>query len=321
MPRGEEIKSAKKDLFDRIIQVYPRLSPKKRRVADMIMRDYKNIFLMTAREIAEKCGVSEPTIIRFSVDLGFSGYADFLHYMKALLHTELTSSERLTHTRPVSDEGSTIQRYCRNAIANLQNMLASITEEEFRKIARTIFDAERVYVVGYRASATLAYHFGYLLKKVREDVTVDTSLSWELTDALNEGPPNTLMVVLAFPRYPRRTIEMMKYAKQCGVRTIGISDTPRSPIVTLSDQYVIIDIEGVSFVDPFGHIIVFLGALVHEIAFLDNHKAMRCMSKFDRGVEKANEFYREDDVDQRLTYRTDAPQITSLWPQKEDRRS
>ncbi len=321
MPRGEEIKSAKKDLFDRIIQVYPRLSPKKRRVADMIMRDYKNIFLMTAREIAEKCGVSEPTIIRFSVDLGFSGYAEFLQYMKALLHTELTSSERLTHTRPVSDEGSTIQRYCRNAIANLQNMEDSITEEEFRKIARTIFDAERVYVVGYRASATLAYHFGYLLKKVREDVTIDTRLTWELTDALNEGAPNTLMVVLAFPRYPRRTIEMMKYAKQCGVRTIGISDTPRSPIVTLSDQYVIIDIEGVSFVDPFGHIIVFLGALVHEIAFLDNQKAMRCMSKFDRGVEKANEFYREDDVDQRLTYRMNKAQITSLWPQKEDSRS
>ncbi len=314
------MKSAKKDLFDRIIRIYPRLSPKKRRVADLIMRDYKNIFLMTAREIAEKCGVSEPTIIRFSVDLGFSGYAEFLQYMKALLHTELTSSERLTHTRLVSDEGSTIQRYCRNAIANLQNMLASITEEEFRKIARTIFGAERVYVVGYRASATLAYHFGYLLKKVREGVIIDTNLTWELTDALNEGGPNTLMVVLAFPRYPRRTIEMMKYAKQCGVQTIGISDTPRSPIVTLSDQYVIIDIEGVSFVDPFGHIIVFLGALVHEIAFLDNRKAMCCMSKFDRGVEKANEFYREDDVDQRLTYRTDAPQITSLWPQKDDSR-
>ena len=320
-PRGDEMKSAKKDLFDRIIRIYPRLSPKKKRVADMIMRDYKNIFLMTAREIAEKCGVSEPTIVRFSVDLGFSGYAEFLQYMKALLHTELTSSERLTHTRPVSDEGSTIQRYCRNAIANLQNLVASVTEDEFKKIARTIFDAGRVYVVGYRASATLAYHFGYLLKKVRDAVAVDTSLSWELTDALNESPPDTLMVVMAFPRYPRRTIEMMKYARRCGVQTIGFSDTPRSPIITLSDQYVIIDIEGVSFVDPFAHIIAFLGALVHEIAFLDNQKAIRCMSKFDRGVERANEFYREDDIDQRLAYRMNAPQITSLWPQKEDRRS
>ena len=78
------MKSAKKDLFDKIIRVYPKLSPKKRRVADLIMNDYKNIFLMTAKEIAEKCDVSEPTIVRFSVDMGFSGYAEFLQYMKGV---------------------------------------------------------------------------------------------------------------------------------------------------------------------------------------------------------------------------------------------
>lgn len=315
------MKSAKKDLFDKIIHIYPKLSPKKRRVADLIMNDYKNIFLMTAREIAEKCDVSEPTIIRFSVDMGFSGYTEFLHYMKGLLHTELTSAERLTRASRKLDEGTTIQRYCQNAIHNLQNLMTSVSDAEFKKIAHTIYQADRVYVVGYRASATLAYHLGYLLKKVRENVVIDTDLSWELVDALNECGQNTLMVIIAFPRYPRRTIEILKYAKQCNAQTIGLSDTPKSPIIMLSDQYVIIDIEGVSFVDPFAHIIAFLGALVHEIAFLDNEKAMRCISKFDSGVKAANEFYTEDEIDQRLAYRLNRPQITSLWPQKEDKLS
>jgi len=315
------MKSAKKDLFDKIIQVYPTLSPKKRRVADLIMNDYKNIFLMTAREIAEKCDVSEPTIIRFSVDMGFSGYAEFLQYMKGVLHTELTSAERLTQTSRKRDGGNTIQRYCQNAIHNLQNLMSSVSEPEFKKIARTIYQSDRVFVVGYRASATLAYHLGYLLKKVRENVIIDTDLSWELMDSLNEGGKNTLMVSIAFPRYPRRTIEILKYAKKCKVQTIGLSDTPKSPIITLSDQYVIIDIEGVSFVDPFAHIIAFLGALVHEVAFLDNKAAMRCISKFDSGVKTANEFYTEDEIEQRLAYRLDRPKMTSLWPQKEDKLS
>jgi len=315
------MKSAKKDLFDKLIRIYPKLSPKKRRVADLIMNDYKNIFLMTAREIAEKCEVSEPTIIRFSVDMGFSGYAEFLHYMKGVLHTELTSAERLTLTSRKPDEGTTIQRYCQNAIHNLQNLMTSVSEPEFKKIARSIYKADRVYVVGYRASATLAYHFGYLLKKVRENVTIDTDLSWELMDTLNECGRNTLMVVIAFPRYPRRTIEILKYANRCNVQTIGLSDTPTSPIITFADQYVMIDIEGVSFVDPFAHIIAFLGALVHEIAFIDNEEAMRCISKFDSGVKAANEFYTEDEIDQRLAYRLTRPQITSLWPQKEDKLS
>ena len=287
----------------------------------MIMNDYKNIFRMTAREIAEKCDVSEPTIIRFSVDMGFSGYTEFLQYMKGLLHTELTSAERLTRTSRNFDDGTTIERYCQNAIHNLQNLMTSVSDAELKKVARTIFQAQKVYVVGYRASATLAYHFGYLLKKVRDNVVIDTALSWELMDALNGSDKGTVMVIIAFPRYPRRTIEILKYAKQCRVRTIGLSDTPKSPIITLSDQYVIIDIEGVSFVDPFAHIIAFLGALVHEIAFLDNEAAMRCISKFDSGVKAAKEFYTEDDIDQRLAYRLNKPQITSLWPQKKEKLS
>lgn len=311
--------SAKKDLFDKIIQIYPRLSPKKKRVADLIMNDYKNVFFMTAREIADRCDVSEPTVIRLSADMGFSGYAEFLQYMKGLLHTELSSAERLRHASRNRDEGTTVQRYCRNAILNLQNLMNALPDTDFKKIARTIFQAEKVYVAGYRASATLVYHFGYLLKKVRENVVLDTNLSWELIDALNESSPKSLMIAMAFPRYPLKTIEILKYARQCNMQTMGISDNARSPIVTLSDQYVILDIEGVSFVDPFAHIIAFLGALVHEIASYDKEETMRRLLKFDSGVRTAREFYSEDDIDQRLAYRLNRSQITSLWPQKEDK--
>lgn len=308
--------SAKKDLFEKIIRVYPSLSPKKRRVADLIMKDYKKIFLMTAKEIARECQVSEPTIIRFASDLGFSGYAEFLQYMKGLLHTELTSVDRLKRTKHQADNGSTLKRYCQNAIRNIENLVNTISEKELKKIARTLHKAETVYVVGYRASATLARHFGYLLKKIRENVFIDTSLSWDLIDSLNGRGKSILLFVIAFPRYPRRTIELMEYARKCNVQIIGLSDNPRSPIITLADEYVIIDIQGVSFIDPFSHIIVFLSALVHEITFLDNEKAMAALSGFDRGVEVANEFYSVEGDEETLKYRMNGSYLTSLWPQK-----
>lgn len=310
------MKSAKKDLFERIMKIYPTLSPKKRRVADLIMRDYKKIFLMTAREIATECGVSEPTIVRFSVDLGFSGYAEFLQFMKGLLHTELTSAERFAKASKKGKTGTTIQRYCRNAVRNLENLARSISDTELKRIARAVFRAGTVYVVGYRASATLAYHFGYLLKKIRKNVFIDTNLSWELTDMISEADKSTLLFVIGFPRYPRRTIEILKYARKCKVKTIGLSDNPRSPIVTLADEYVIVDIEGVSFIDPFAHVIVLLGVLVHEIAFLDNQKAMNRLSRFDEGVKKTNEFYSVEASEENLEYRFDSPYVTSLWPQR-----
>ncbi len=316
---GYPMKSSQKDLIDKIIRVYPTLSPKKKRVADLILEDYKNIFFKTAREIAQECQVSEPTVMRFVIDLGFSGYTEFLQYMKVQFRVELTSVDRLTKASFQHEKGATLQKYCENAILNLQNLMNSVSETEFKQCAHAINDADCVYVVGYRASGTLAHHFGYLLSKIREDVTTDTNLSWELMDSLNsisKKNKSALMIVIAFPRYPLKTIEIIKYAKKCNVKVLAISDNPRSPVITLADQYFIIDFEAVSFVEPFAHIIAFLGALVHEVTFLDNSKATACLANFDRGTKVSNEFFVGVNASQIFEYKLDGSKLESLWPQK-----
>jgi DNA-binding MurR/RpiR family transcriptional regulator len=239
---------------------------------------------------------------------------EFVQYMKGLLHMELTSVERFLKTSQQTTETATLERYCRNAIGNLENLMNSVSDIELKRTAKTIYRAETVYVVGYRASATLAYYFGYLLKKIRENVVVDTTLSWETKDLISRGGKSSVLFAIAFPRYPRRTIELLEYAKKYRVKIVGLSDTPKSPIITLSDQYIVIDVEGVSFIDPFAHIIAFLSALIHEITFLDNDKAMECLSKFDESVKKGDEFFSEDGVGEKKTDKYDEDSLISQWP-------
>ncbi len=315
--------SAREDLFNKIIKVYPRLSPKKRRVADYIIKDHKKVFLMTAREIAEECQVSEPTIMRFANDLGFSGYIDFVHYMKGLLHIELTAVERLQKASRQPSEFDTLNKYSQNAIRNIENLRNNISEKDLKKVAKTIFKAETVYVVGYRASAALAYYFGYLLKKIKNNVFLDTSLSWNIRDLIIRNGKSRLMFVIAFPRYPRKTIELMELAAKYGVKIIGLSDTPKSPIITLSDQYIIIDLESVSFIDPFGHIMTYLAALIHEITFLDNKKAAEYLSKFDDGMRISDEFYSDSSTTSMGQDEPNQSYLASFWPQteKDDQRA
>ncbi len=307
--------SARKDLFEKIIKVYPQLSPKKRRVADLIIKDYKKVFLMTAKEISRECNVSEPTIIRFANDLGFSGYMEFVQYMKGLLHIELTAVERLQKASRQTDQMNTLERYCQNAIQNTENLRNSISAGDIKKVARTIYRAETVYVVGYRASAALAYYFGYLLKKIRNNVFLDTSLSWDIMDKIVRNGRHNVMFVISFPRYPRKTIDLMKLAKKYKVKIVGLSDTPKSPVIMLSDQYIIIDLESVSFIDPFSHIMTYLAALVHEITFLDNTKAIECLSKFDDGARISNEFFTEEGINQKENRKPDAKYLTEYWLQ------
>ena len=285
--------TVKKELIEQIIRLRPTLSPKKRRVADFMMEDYKRLFLMSAKEIARKCEVSEPTITRLLMDLGFSGYGEFEQYLKGLLRIELTSVERLLKAERQGEQTSTLTAYYRNTLLNLENMMKSISEQELKSLAGLIFEAESVLIAGYKASATLALYLGYLLKKVKAGILIDTSYAWDNLDHIALHGPSTLLVVIAFPRYPQRALELVQYAKQHDSRVFCLTDNLKSPLVNLADQYLVIDMEGISFVDPFSHIITFLGALVLEIAYIDKDATAKRLSKIEDGARRRRDFFTE----------------------------
>lgn len=288
------IETVKKGLFEQIVRIRPSLSPKKRRVADFMIEDYKRLFLMSAKEIAQKCQVSEPTITRFVMDLGFGGYGEFEQYLKGLLRDELTSVERLLKVDQETKATTTLNAYSQNTVMNLENMMNSVPEAEIKNLARMIFQATTVMVAGYKASTALAFYLGYLLKKIKEGVMIETVYSWDNLDYIAVHGKSLLLFVIAFPRYPMRAIEIIEYAKQYQARIICLSDSLKSPIINLADHYVVIDMEGFSFIDPFSHIVTFLGALVHEIAYMDKDATAERLSRIEDGVRRRQDFYSEE---------------------------
>lgn len=286
--------TAEKAFFSRIAKAYPELSAKKKRVADFILEDYKKISLMTAKELAIQCQVSEPTIIRFAVSLGFSGYLEFSRHVKDMVQMKLSSVDRLLNATRHSDEITTLEKYCKNAIDNLENLMESVSSTELQTIAREIYQAQNVYVVGYRASAVPASYFGYFLNRIRENVITDTTLSWEINDSIAHNSETSIIFVVTFRRYPRKIIEFLEYAKKYNIKIISLSDSLKSPVINLSDQYVVIDLKGISFVDPTAHVITYLGSLIHEITLIDTKKVMKSLEKFEEQVKIGNEFIIND---------------------------
>lgn|GEM_PF-424833 len=291
------IETVKKELFERIIRIRPDLSPKKRRVADFMMEDYKRLFLMSAKEIARRCQVSEPTITRFVMDLGFSGFGEFEQYLKALLRIELTSVDRFLKTGATADQSGTLNEFHQNTIMNLENMLNSISERELIELAQKLFAAKKIMVAGYKLSAALAIYFGYLLKKIKSGILIDTVFAGDNLDSIALSDDEMVLFVIAFPRYPTRAVELVEYAKKYKTRIICLTDSLKCPLVNHCEAFILIDMEGHSFVDPFAHIIAFLGALIHEIAQIDKPGTAARLSRIEEGVHRRQDFFLEEDTE------------------------
>ena len=60
--------------------------------------------------------------------------------------------------------------------------------------------------------------------------------------------------------------------------------------------------------------IVYLSALIHEITFLDESKAIRYLAKFDEGVKVGNEFYTDDGIEEETPEQDHMSYLSGFYP-------
>ena len=66
-----------------------------RLIAQYILASYDKAAFMTASKLGKTVGVSESTVVRFAVDLGFDGYPSMQKAMREMVLNRLTSVQRI----------------------------------------------------------------------------------------------------------------------------------------------------------------------------------------------------------------------------------
>ena len=73
----------------------PTFSKGQRRIAAYITESYDKAAFMTASRLGKAVGVSESTVVRFAVDLGYDGYPSMQKAMREMVLNRLTSVQRI----------------------------------------------------------------------------------------------------------------------------------------------------------------------------------------------------------------------------------
>jgi DNA-binding MurR/RpiR family transcriptional regulator len=212
------------DLFQRV-----RLTPTQRRIAHSLLRHADSAAYLSAAEVAALAQVSQPSVSRFAMALGFDGYPALRRWLRELAPTGGTRSTTV---------GNEIQGALRAEAENLHGLADQLANLDRITAAGSLLAASRpLLVLGLRAAAPLAAYFTYFAAKVLPDVrALDTggSLLYDRLDQARAAGA-TAMLAIVLPRYPRESIDAVREAQQIGLSVVVISDSPISPVAEHAD--------------------------------------------------------------------------------------
>ncbi len=253
------------DMINRLNLSGKKLSKGHNMLAKYISDHYEKAVYMTAAMLGEMVGVSESTVVRFAVALGYEGYPQFQKALQELARHKLTAQQRFEMFEDLNTE-NTLHTVLKADMLNIRNTIEEIDEKAFQKVVDTVLHAKKVYIVGLRSSALLAQFFGYYLNYILDDVRIVALNVTDVYESISKIKKEDVLVGISFPRYSRRTLDAMRYAKKLGAQVVGITDGEMSPLHSAADVCLSAKTDMASFVDSFAAPISVVNALIVAMA-------------------------------------------------------
>ena len=200
-----------------------------RLVADYVVKNYEQIPFLSITALAQNCGVSEKTVVKFCNSLGFEKFTEFKRTFSAYAQSKLIITNKLS-SAPAPD-GDVFERTMRQDISAIEKtMTLPENREALSDAARRILAAKRVYVTGGRASAALAALLASMLRYLGLQVQELLPGACDYYDRLMTVRPDDLVITICFSRYTAQIAEGAAFLHAHDVPIVLMTDLEPSPL-------------------------------------------------------------------------------------------
>ncbi|MDJ0460400.1 MurR/RpiR family transcriptional regulator [Streptomyces sp. H27-C3] len=206
-----------------------RLTPTQRRIAHCMVRKAADVPFLSSVELAELAGVSQPSVTRFAVALGFDGYPALRKHLREVAPTGPSGGE-VTYNE--------YQQAVQAEIENLRHLAELLADPRPVEQAGRLLAASRpLPVLGLRAASSQARGFAYFAAKVHPDVRLldegGTMLADRIDAARRAGA--SALLCFALPRHPKEVLDALAYARDQGLAVVTVADSAFAPVAGYSD--------------------------------------------------------------------------------------
>ena len=286
------------DLITKIQSELPGFSKGQKQIARFILEHYDKAAFMTASRLGVTVGVRESTVVRFATELGYDGYPHLQRALQEMIRNKLTSVQRMEVAGDRMGGRDVLQTVLHADTDMIRVTLDEIDRDAFQGAVDALMGAKRIYILGVRSSSALASFLGFYFNLLFENVTlVHTNSVSEIFEQVLRVGPGDVLFGISFPRYSKRTLSAMKYARDRGARVIALTDSQLSPLARVADHVLLARSDMASFVDSLVAPLSVINALIVAVGMSRRDEIEQTFNKLERIWEEYDVYEKpEDDI-------------------------
>lgn len=287
----------KQDVLAQLEALAPTFSKGQRRIAAYITEAYDKAAFMTASKLGKTVGVSESTVVRFAVDLGYDGYPSMQKALQEMVLNRLTSVQRIGITNDRIGDQDVVSLVLQADTEKLRQTSESLDRVAFRASVDALLKARNIYILGARSAAVLVNFLGYYLNYMFDNVhIITTSGTGEMFEKLVNVGADDVVIGCSFPRYSASTIKSAQFCRSVGATVIGLTNSNMSPLSQYCDHVLVAKSDMVSLVDSLVAPLSVVNALIVALAAAREEELQRTFDRLEKVWEEYNVY--EKQVDQ-----------------------
>ena len=285
------------DLLNRINHKYSSMSKGQKLLATYITDNYDKAVFLTAAKMGEIVGVSESTVVRFAMSLGYKGYPEFQKALEELVCNKLNSTQRMEVTYGRISQSEILQTVLQSDADKLKTTLEKIDHSAFDMAVDTILDAKTIYVVGLRSCAPLASFLSFYLTLMFDNVRLlQTNSASEIFEQMARIGEDDVIIGISFPRYSMRTLKALEFANNRSAKVITITDSIHSPMNLYSSCNLIADSDMASIVDSLVAPLSVINALIVALCMKNQKEVAKTLTMLEE-IWDEYQVHENDEID------------------------
>lgn len=214
------------NLLLRLRQAQSGFSPTQARLGNFVHAHPDKVLYMTITELARESGTSEASVTRLCRALGCKGYNEF----KMALALDIRRDSAASSITGKDD----IDALVNQSVRALQDTAKLLDREQLDAGARALHEARSIVIYGVAASAIVGDYLHYKLLRLGKSVQLFSDMHRAAMSTVGLSSDD-LVVAISSSGSTRELLHVTKLAHQKGARVMSLSNTPRSPLASMSD--------------------------------------------------------------------------------------